>query len=625
MLSDSLTLGNRWTFVGGKGGVGKTTVAAALAIELADAGEKVLVLSVDPAHSLGDALGFNLGAEPGRVPDAGLLEALEANADRERQRFFDDHGAALALLIERGTYLDAADVEQAEDLTMPGMDEVAALWLLGRIEADFRGRVIIDTAPTGHTLRLLELPKAAKRWLGALDAMERKHAALASALTGSYAPDAVGAFLARARSDIERVEALLVDHAATTFVLVTTAEPVVMTETQAYLRQLEDMGVAVGGIVLNRADSATTPPDPGVQVTSVPILEAEPVGVQGLRRFSRRTGRGGPESTDSNTAGTAVVVGETYLPPADRRLYIVAGKGGVGKSTVASALAIALVDSGRSPVLLLSVDPAGSLTEILGSAVGSDSAPLPSLPGLHTRQLDASAAWESYRQRYLGEIAELFERLLPAGVSASFDRAVLEHLIDLSPAGVDELVALMEVIDLTEDRVYDAVVLDTAPTGHLMRLLELPDAALEWSHAMLRLLLKYRAAIPLGGLAERVLRLAHDLRNLRHLLRDADDCYFLAVALPESLSIPETRRLVAGLHRMGMTPDALLVNRALRSPNGLSAALIPNVTCLLAIDGGSIHGAAPIALPPPVGIRALREFARGWRRLHFKSYDRSES
>src|SRR5690606_21968557 len=110
-LAAHLTLGARWTFVGGKGGVGKTTIAAALAVELADSGQPVTLLSTDPAHSLGDALGLPLDADPKPHPELPSLRAFELSASRERTDFLAGSGDAIATLIERGTYLDADDAD----------------------------------------------------------------------------------------------------------------------------------------------------------------------------------------------------------------------------------------------------------------------------------------------------------------------------------------------------------------------------------------------------------------------------------------------------------------------------------------------------------------------------------
>ncbi|HLL48612.1 MAG TPA: ArsA family ATPase, partial [Longimicrobiaceae bacterium] len=253
MLPERLGAGPGWTFVGGKGGVGKTTVAAALALALADAGERVLSLSTDPAHSLGDALGITLGPEPLPVPDVPGLDALEVDATFERARFLERHRDTLLCLIERGTLLAPDDVGGFLDLALPGMDELGAmLRLLDLADSDPALRVVVDTAPTGHTLRLLDLPRVAGGWIAALEAMEARHRDVALALAGAYRPDVTALDLASLRADVERFAALLADPARTRFVLVTTPEPVVLAETRRYLEALRERGIAVGTVVVNR-------------------------------------------------------------------------------------------------------------------------------------------------------------------------------------------------------------------------------------------------------------------------------------------------------------------------------------------------------------------------------------
>ena len=136
--------------------------------------------------------------------------------------------------------------------------------------------------------------------------------------------------------------------------------------------------------------------------------------------------------------------------------------------------------------------------------------------------------------------------------------------------------ALVEVIDTTEDAVYDALVVDTAPTGHFLRLLELPDVVLEWTHQAMRLLLKYREVVAPGELGERLLKLSRTLRSFRTRLRDPVRTWMLVVTLPESLSAPETTRLLARLRELEIAPGALLLNRALR--NGVISALVEKRT-----------------------------------------------
>ncbi|HET8656456.1 MAG TPA: ArsA family ATPase, partial [Longimicrobiaceae bacterium] len=304
-----------------------------------------------------------------------------------------------------------------------------------------------------------------------------------------------------------------------------------------------------------------------------------------------------------------------FLPPAERRLYVVGGKGGVGKSTAAAALATWRAARGGGRVLLLSVDPAGSLAEVLAQPVGISPTAVEGAPGLDAQQLDAEAVWSEFRGRYRTEAETLFESLVSGGPGAGSDREVVERLIDLAPPGIDELMAVMEVIDLLDAREYDALVIDTAPTGHFLRLLQLPALALEWTHALLRLLLKYREVTGLGALAERTLGLARDLRALRALLGDPARTWFLAVALPEALSVPETGRLLARLPELGLRPGALLVNRALSPGGTLLEGGTERVAELVRLAGALPSAAAPALDPAPAGAAALLDFARSWKRI----------
>jgi arsenite-transporting ATPase len=617
MIFPHLTLGSRWTFVGGKGGVGKTTVASALALELASLSTAVTVISVDPAHSLGDALGMRLGPEPRRVPGISNLEALEVDAEYEREAFFARHGDSVAAVLERGTYLDRDDVRQVSDLALPGLDEMAALLRLARFVEHHSGSVILDTAPSGHTLRLLELPRLAITWLDALAAMEAKYAAVAAGLVGAYAPDEHARFLAGLRKSLHDIGAWLRDPAATRFVLVTTAEAAVIAETRRYQTELERLGVAIAGIVVNRQAVAPPAGAVGDQMVFIPELPGSLQGLEGLRRVSLHAGRLPlrPDAETLASSGPSPVVGRPFRPPSDRRLYLVGGKGGVGKTTVASAIAVWMATEPARRTLLLGVDPAGSLGDVLGAPVGKRAGSVPGVPLLQARQLDATTAWAEFRETYRREVDELFSGLLAGGTSAVPDQEVVERLINLAPPGVDELMALLEVIDLTEDRTYDALVVDTAPTGHLLRLLEMPAIALDWSHAMLRLLLKYRSVLSLTDLGERILALTRGIRSLQATLGDESATWFGAVALPESLSIPETRRLLPEVRRNGLRPAVVLVNRALTPAGEVREGAGDLLRELVQLDSSVPVAGAPLLNPAPTGPPALLAFLAGWRQI----------
>jgi arsenite/tail-anchored protein-transporting ATPase len=628
VLLDRIEVGPRWTLVGGKGGVGKTTVAAALALALAERGEPILVLSVDPAHSLGDALEVALGPEPRAVPGAPNLAAMEVDADRERTAFLERYRDELATLFVRGTFLTPEEVEAWLGLPVPGMDEMAAMLRLMELSREGRyARVVVDTAPTGHTLRLLAAPELVRGWVGLLGALDARHRAVEQAFAPVPRPaDPAHRFLDALDADLGRLAACLSDPGHTRFLLVTTPEPVVLAETGRLRESLLDAGVALGGVVVNRtggeADAALRGlwEERRVPIVFLPLLHQDPRGVDGLRRFAAHacpapaTTPPSPTAADPG-AGAGVRTGGRYRPPTDRRLYLVGGKGGVGKTTVASALALALADAGRAPVLLLSTDPAGSLSDVWDTPVGDAASAAPGAAGVALRQLDASAEWSAFRAAYRQETERLFAGLLGSSLSAGADRRVAERLLGVAPPGVDELMALLQTVDVLDLPAYNALVVDTAPTGHLLRLLEMPRLALDWAHAILRLLLRYREAVGLGGIAERVLRFARDVRRLRELLQDARSTWVGVVALPEALSVPETARLLQRLRTLRMDADVLLVNRLFEAGGEVPPSRSRAAGALLRPQRAEIRAGAPAWEAGPRGAGELRRFAAAWRQL----------
>ncbi|HEX8117760.1 MAG TPA: ArsA family ATPase, partial [Pyrinomonadaceae bacterium] len=256
----------RYLFFGGKGGTGKTTAAAATALALLDAagpGESLLLFSTDPAHSLSDSLGVEVGdrtaevARRGRRADAPRLFAREMDAAAALEEFKVKHRAVLAEIADRGTILDEADINDLLDLSLPGMDEVMALFELSGVEREGRfARVVVDTAPSGHTSRMLRLPEVFARWVGALDVMSEKHRYMVAhfARRGRVREDEVDLFLRDLAARVAAVRAMLFDPARASFVLVTIPEEMAFEETARYLDSLRAEGAPVTDLVVNRVE-----------------------------------------------------------------------------------------------------------------------------------------------------------------------------------------------------------------------------------------------------------------------------------------------------------------------------------------------------------------------------------
>ncbi|MGH9308492.1 MAG: ArsA family ATPase, partial [Vicinamibacterales bacterium] len=258
--------------------------------------------------------------------------------------------------------------------------------------------------------------------------------------------------------------------------------------------------------------------------------------------------------------------------PKGARLVMFGGKGGVGKTTCATA--VALVAAGALPrkrVLLLSTDPAHSLGDALGVPVSDAARRIPKgPPNLLVRELDAARIFDEVRGQVTSAIERLFDSGPLAGVGttvdvAGHDRQVMRDLLELAPPGVDELVAIMEVTESLTAAVEppcDLIVMDTAPTGHALRLLEMPSLVHDWVKALMAIVLKYQAVVGLGELGSTLLRVSQGLGRLRSLLGDPGRARFVAVTRLGILPRAETVRLLARLKAAGISAPMVIVNAA---------------------------------------------------------------
>ena len=595
--------GARFVFFGGKGGVGKTTLAAATALQQARyrPGEKVLITSTDPAHSLSDSFGQAIGSQVVPIVGVDNLFAIELDSEKLLAEWKEESDPMIAEVANRGTHFSQEDIDDFLNLTLPGMeDAMAVMRIVALAEAHGYTRVVVDTAPTGHTLRLLALPAQMRLWIKVMDRLMEKHRFIVRSLVGSYQPDNVDDWLVEMAGEVKHVASLLRDGRVTEFVPVTIPEEMAVCETERLVSTLEALPMSVKALVVNqmvpydgrcaicrerREDQARTLAQirerfAGLHLLGVPQLSHEVRGTENLTEIGRflmngsgpqepeqdgswRLGFGhyrdwirawwvswGTRLSDVFRPGDSLRAG-LLLPSA--RFIMVGGKGGVGKTTTSAATALYLARQHPDrKVLLFSTDPAHSIADSFAQAVGAHVTAIEPCSNLYAYEVDAARLLDDFKQEY---------RMNGEQPGGTFGEGVAGQMLDLIPPGLDEVMALLEVMKLAETDEFDVFILDTAPTGHLTRFLGLPELTQEWLRSAGRMLLRYKDVIRLGRLAELVIGYSRQVRQLRELLVDDEQTEFIAVTTPEASAVAEGEWLLQCLGTLDIACRQVLVNK----------------------------------------------------------------
>lgn len=639
-----------FSFVGGKGGVGKTTCAAMFALSRPGSSTlPTLLVTTDPASSLAAVLDTPVGTDIAPVRGAKGVFAANVDGSRAFERWLAPRKALLSEIAVRGTYLDEEEVARLLKLSLPGIDEVIGLLEIVRMvrDSDTRyARVVVDTAPTGHTLRLLAAPVLLGRVASLLDSLQSHHRAVVSALRGSYRSDAADSMIVELDREGETLAGMLRDRAHTELTWVTLPEPMALEETSDAIGALDTSGIHVSRLVVNRMTAP--PPDPcgwcdgrrqfearalapvarrfsACEILAMPELSKEPRGVPALRGAAAALRPWTPPPHAAPLPQRLRASGDQPrapgaprdLAPDSVRWLLFGGKGGVGKSTCAATAALHGAETRR--VLLLSTDPAHSLGDVFGARFDNQPRQVPHGPAqLHVREIDAVAEMDRFRRKYVAAVDDAFARIAR---TAAGDQAAFRDLIDLAPPGIDEVIAVADVAEaITEGKgSYDLVVTDTAPTGHALRLLQTPAVLRDWTLALMAILLKYREIVGAGTLAALLVQLSKRLRGLQDILADRSQCRFVVVTRPAIVPVGESLSLVEALRPIGITVDALIVNatgagqcRRCHATVAAQAVAVRELRRALAQRPYAIIE-APAELPPPHGATRLADWGRSWR------------
>jgi arsenite/tail-anchored protein-transporting ATPase len=571
----------KYVFFTGKGGVGKTSLACATAVSLADEGRKVLLVSTDPAsnlqHVFESAIGESVPTAIGQVPNLYALNIdPEAAAEAYRDRIV---GPVRGTLPDKVVQRMEEELSGACTVEIAAFDEFTALLTSPRTSGQF-DHVIFDTAPTGHTLRLLSLPSAWSDFL----ATNQSGASCLGPLAG----------LEKQRQHYQDAVATLADDARTTIILVSRPQQAALAEAARTARELAALGVAHQRLVVNGimpdtkghdalaeamrrrdAEALENLPEtlrnlPTDQVTLRPM---NLVGIDALRALlDDEAPAPDPDETLSPPAVDAPTLGElvSEIEAGGHGLVMVMGKGGVGKTTIAAAVAVELASRGHD-VHLTTTDPAAHVSEAIEAEVAN----------LEISRIDPRVETERYRQAVL---ASKGKELDEAG------RALLEE--DLRSPCTEEIAVFQAFSKVIREAQRKFVVVDTAPTGHTLLLL---DAT--------------------GSYHRDVMRHAKDgIRMITPMMRlqDPAQTRILIVTLPETTPVLEAAALQEDLRRAGIEPWAWVVNASLAAAGSkdplLAARARSELPQIEKVRGEMTRRAAltPWLAQEPVGPAALR-------------------
>lgn len=555
----------RFLFFSGKGGVGKTTMACTSAVAEADSGQRVLIVTTDPASNLADVFEQPIGHAITSITGVPNLWAMEIDPDRATAEYTDRTLAPI-----REIFPPEIVRVMEEQLAGPCTAEVAAFdrfadfldptaLALDATAGDAFDLVIFDTAPTGHTVRLLELPEA---WSKSITEAE------SGAGQTCIGPAAA---IADAKAKYERALAALRDHERTSFAFVLHPEATAIAETRRAGAELARLGIVTTELIVNGilpSEEGSTPffasriamqqrylaeitrqlPMP---TRRVPLLDGEVRGIGRLRAMvplladehAVRPAFGHVDTRPARMADDDAAVARALRPDGRPRTIFFAGKGGVGKTVVSCATALWAAREGHR-TLLVTTDPAAHIGQVLGANVDTQPAPVDGVPGLWAARVDAKAAAIAYTDRIIADA-------LARGRSPESIAAMREELD--SPC-TEEMAAFDQFIELASTDTFDVTVFDTAPTGHTMRLLELP---IDWSR---QIDVKVFASVDTAA--------ADDVAKARfagviEMMRDPTRSTFAFVMYPEATPIIEASRAIGELDSLGIPLGLIVANMVL--------------------------------------------------------------
>ena len=570
----------RFLFFTGKGGVGKTSIACATAVQLAETHKRILLVSTDPASNVGQVFGISIGNQITAIPAVASLYALEIDPEAAAQAYRDK-----IINPVRGVLSDTVVNDMEEQLSgactteIAAFDEFTALLTDSVLTADY-DHVIFDTAPTGHTIRLLQLPGA---WNSFLENGQGDASCLGP-LAG----------LEKQREQYRMAVEALSDPLRTRLVLVARAQLATLREVARTHEELAAIGMRQQFLVINGILPASEAEHDALAaaiysreqaaLTAIPFVlkdlpcdkvELKPFNLVGLESLHQLL----THSVQRWSSQDEPIVAHDYprlttlideIADDGHGLVMVMGKGGVGKTTLAAVVAVELANRGL-PVHLTTSDPAGQLSETLVDA----------LDNLTISRIDPHAETERYRQHVL--------ETKGAQLNAQA-RALLEE--DLRSPCTEEIAVFQAFSRIIREAGKQFVVMDTAPTGHTLLLL---DATGSYHREIER------------QMSGRKISFTTPMMQLQ----DPKQTKVLLVTLAETTPVLEAANLQEDLRRAGIEPWAWIINNCVAAAQTNSALLRQRAQNeLIEIDKvanqyATRYAVVPLLKEEPIGIERL--------------------
>jgi len=538
-------------FFSGKGGVGKTTMASATAIHYANEGRKVLIVTTDPASNLADVFEQEIGHKITPIDGVQNLYAMEIEPDVATREYKDRIIGPFREIMPQDVI---ATLE--EQFSSPCTTEIASFdRFIDFMEANEYEILIFDTAPTGHTIRLLELPVD---W--------SKHIEESAKGSGQTCLGPVQA-IQESKNKYDRATALLRDPERTTFVFVMRPEELSLYETVRAMKELMAIGIRSGKIIINgilpkevcdidffkkkyesqqRIIRETDEIFNGSRRYML-LRDGEVKGINTLKSVAQELFNGagvsfnvGPEApSPEGFTFEKPDIQRLWFPQGEPKAIFFTGKGGVGKTTISCIAALYLSRQGFK-TLLVTTDPAAHIGQVFDVKVGSQPAKI--AQDLYAVMIDQEEAFKEYKEKILNEAK---------GTYSDDMLAAMEE--ELNSPCTEEMAAFDKFAQFIESRDYDVIVFDTAPTGHTLRLLDLPfDYAKQ-----VEMMISTGADTDVKDVTQR------RFKEMIRMLRDKNHTVFSLVLYPESTPIMESYRAMLDLKKAGIETQVVVANMVL--------------------------------------------------------------